>query len=664
MPSTHLVRTTLHVASNRPSILPNSAGGGGGIDFSTYQRTQAALVKSRLVLSAALMDPRVADLSVVRRKADPVAWLEKSIKADYAIAPEILSISLSGEEPEELVVLVNAVRDAYLQEIVNREQNELNARLDRLKQFYTSSEEALRRKWATLRGLAQSVGAQDAQTLDRTHQYVLMRLSMVQRELTQVRSDLRKAQAEILVEQAKVKAIDQMEVPEGAIEEQIRKDPVFEKQQFEIAALEREEEKVKRLAVQPDHPAVQKAAAALKAARKILEERRAQLRPLLVAQLRERARYAAESIAAQRRGQVNFLLQLEKDLQQEVKNLEGQTGQIKKGSVEIESLREEVQREDKAVQKLGDQIQTLTFELQAPSRVTLLESAASTPKPDRRGLLASGAGLGGFGLALLGVAWWEFRARRVSGAHEVSQGLGIRLFGAIPALPRRARGRLNRSSGPRELRWRNLLTESIDMTRAVLVRAARKDSVRVVMVTSALAGEGKTSLSSHLAISLARAGFNTLLIDGDLRRPAVHRLFDAEVQPGFNEVLRGEADITSVIRPTHVPGLALVPAGEWNTHSTQALAQEGVDSLLRRLRAEYDFIVVDSSPVLPVVDPLLLGQNADGVLFSILHDVSRLPSVYAAYERVAAMGIRILGAVLSGTQEGIYDPTYQRTSAV
>src|SRR5205823_4998314 len=148
--------------------------------------------------------------------------------------------------------------------------------------------------------------------------------------------------------------------------------------------------------------------------------------------------------------------------------------------------------------------------------------------------------------------------------------------------------------------------------------------VQVVMVTSALPGEGKTSLSTHLAISLARAGFNTLLIDGDLRRPAVHRLFDAEVGPGFNELLRGEVGLAAVTRPTLVPGLSLIPAGQWSPHSTQALSQDGTGTLLKPLRSQYDFIIVDSSPILPVVDPLLLGQHADAVLFSILHDVSRL----------------------------------------
>jgi hypothetical protein len=361
------------------------------------------------------MDPRVSELSIVRGKAHPVAWLQGSIKADYTIAPEILSISLSGENPEEMAILVNAVRDAYLNEIVNREQNELNTRLDRLKQFLRSREEILRRKRATLRQLAQSLGVQDPQALPRAHQYVIERLATIQRELTQTRTELRRAQAEALAEAAKQKALDGHAIPEKDIEEQLRKDVTIERRQLEIAQLGREYDKARRLS-NNDHPAAVRAAAALAAAEQEQTERRKKLRPLLEEQLRKRARHAAQVSAAQRKERVEFLQQLEKELQKEVQTLEAETGKIKKGSIQIETLRDEVTWEEDAVRMLRGQIQTLEFELQAPSRVTLLESAASTPKKDLRALLAGGAGFAAFACMLFGVGWWGFRARRVNRA--------------------------------------------------------------------------------------------------------------------------------------------------------------------------------------------------------------------------------------------------------
>src|SRR5262249_30888475 len=135
-------------------------------------------------------------------------------------------------------------------------------------------------------------------------------------------------------------------------------------------------------------------------------------------------------------------------------------------------------------------------------------------------------------------------------------------------------------ASPADVYWQNLLTESIDATRTMLQHAARQSGLRVVMVTSALGGEGKTSLASHLATSLARAGCRTLLIDGDLRRPVVHRLFDVDGTPGLSEVLRGEAAVEDAVSPTPVDSLWILPAGAYDGQTLQVLARGGARPVL------------------------------------------------------------------------------------
>ena len=156
-----------------------------------------------------------------------------------------------------------------------------------------------------------------------------------------------------------------------------------------------------------------------------------------------------------------------------------------------------------------------------------------------------------------------------------------------------------------------------------------------------------------------------MLIDGDLRQPAAHRLFDLPVEPGLSEVLRGELELADVIRPTTVGRLWLMPAGQWDAHALQALAQEGVGSLVEQLREEYEFIIVDSCPVLPVTDTLMLGQHVDTVLFSVLRGTSQLPTLYAAWQRLAALEIPVLGAVVAGggSSLGGLDFQYPRPAA-
>ena len=198
------------------------------------------------------------------------------------------------------------------------------------------------------------------------------------------------------------------------------------------------------------------------------------------------------------------------------------------------------------------------------------------------------------------------------------------------------------------------MLESSDGLRTVLLQAGRNEGVRVVMVTSAGIGEGKTSLACQLAASLGRSGRRTLLIDSDLRNPAAHTQFNMQLAPGFAEALRGEIDPDDAIKPTSVANLSLLPAGQCDPAAIQALVQDEVQTLFFHLKEEYEFVILDTSPVLPVADALVIGQYADAVLFSVLRDVSKLPLVYEAQQRLAALGIRMLGAVVSGEKARIY----------
>ncbi len=130
----------------------------------------------------------------------------------------------------------------------------------------------------------------------------------------------------------------------------------------------------------------------------------------------------------------------------------------------------------------------------------------------------------------------------------------------------------------------------------------------------------------------------------------MHHLFNVANEPGLSEVLRGEVDLKDAVRPTSLGRLWVLPAGHWDSHALEALAQEGVRSVFDQLKEDYDFIIVDSSPVLPVADSLNLAQNVDAVIFSVLRDVSTTPTLYAAQQRLSSLGVRILGGVVIGEQ--------------
>jgi MinD-like ATPase involved in chromosome partitioning or flagellar assembly len=120
------------------------------------------------------------------------------------------------------------------------------------------------------------------------------------------------------------------------------------------------------------------------------------------------------------------------------------------------------------------------------------------------------------------------------------------------------------------------------------------------------------------------------------------------MQPGYSEVALGEVELADAILPTTLDGLSFMAAGQWDREVLQALARDGLEGIFEKLQEEFDFVVIDSHPVLPATDSLLIGQRVDAVILSVLREVSQMPRVYAASQRLTTLGIRVLGAVVNG----------------
>jgi Mrp family chromosome partitioning ATPase len=139
----------------------------------------------------------------------------------------------------------------------------------------------------------------------------------------------------------------------------------------------------------------------------------------------------------------------------------------------------------------------------------------------------------------------------------------------------------------------------------------------------------------------------------------MHRLFDVPLTPGCSEILCQEVDVSDAVQPTSVPNLWMIPAGQCSNRVITALAQgHPLETLFNRLRGQFDFIVVDSCPVLPVADALLIGQHVDGAVISILQDISQLPKVLNASERLTQLNIPLLGAVVNGIKTDVHTYGY------
>src|SRR5262249_50789127 len=157
---------------------------------------QAASVKGRLVLSRALKEEEVRKLPVVREQEDALAWLEGRLEVDFDLSPELMRVSMTGEDPDALKTLVNAVVQAYVREAVSREQKQRAERVEELKRVQGELDVLLKEKKATLRTLARDFGGVDAKLRVLYQGMALKRLALIEAEMVALHRELTRAKVE------------------------------------------------------------------------------------------------------------------------------------------------------------------------------------------------------------------------------------------------------------------------------------------------------------------------------------------------------------------------------------------------------------------------------------------------------------------------------------
>jgi capsular exopolysaccharide synthesis family protein len=613
-------------------------------DYPVYIRTLAAQLTSRPVIQQALKSDEVKRLNLEARVPDPAQYLSEELKAEGNEQSEFLTLLMNSNDPSEAVAVVKAVSASFMDMIVYAETRSRAQHLADLEKVYGETSDSLKKKRADLKKLADSLGTTDKDTLTQQQVQILESLRDARNYRNQTASELFKTQALLDAHKTRLEALKKAPVAAPDLEAAVDTDTEYK--QF-AERLKRMETLVSDYGEGSREPTAIAARAKVTELKKKLDERKAEVEAKLKRRTEKRDLSEVELVRVQLENQITTLQGELERRERDVKELAAKVAQIGASTNELEALRADVRREEQTVNDLGSQVEHLRIEVRSnPPRVSLFQEADLQKKDMKKQILATAAAPIGVVFAVcMGLAWSEHRQRRVRSACDVAEGLGMRVVGAVPAL-RNAERHLVGTNGEPEIEAYPVL-ESFDGIRTQLLHDARAGATRVVQVTSAVAGEGKTTLACHLATSLARAGRKTLLVDGDLRRPAVHQLFELPLQPGLSEVLLAEVEVADGVQQTTLNGLSVMAAGQWDREVLQALARDGLEGVFERLREEFDFIVVDSHPVLPAADALLLARHADAVILSVLREVSQTPRVYAASRRLESVGARVLGAVVN-----------------
>ncbi len=657
MPAKYMATATLRLDPTPPrNVLESSE------DYANLRSYLAMWAKSEPVLDATLKKEEIGELSEISAQgANQAAWMRSAAVVDDKTGFQVLRLTLSGDRPDETAKAVNAWAATCSELYAGSEEAKIKERIKQVQKNYNEGAKQLRDKRNQLQARRDLLGLKDPATLAKELDSTQDLLKSLQIQRTLLELDETKSETEVTKLNERIKTPAKLTISDGAVDEAINKelkDDVITRAQLEdLVKIQAELANVQSRLIPADRdndPNVVPLRNQVERIQSLVAQQKDLRRPQAEKQLRAKALddlvAEAQKTSDHIDGDKSQLATLDKKISEQetlIADLRAGSHAAGRSNGDVDSSQAEVNALDAEVKKSGEELASLESSLPVTPRLTVTETAAPpmSVSNDKRIKAAAGAFLGLFGLVFLGVAATEFRARRVYKSEDVSQGLGLPLMGTVPALSAK-----NRAAAPvADDNTMGPMIESVDGIRARLLYAGRSETLRVVMVASAVSGEGKTTLASHLAASLARGGRRTLLVDGDLRNPAVHKLFGLAAGPGFSELLRGELEPVQVVQNTPLENLSLLAAGVSDRAALQALAQEGVlRNVFDELKEQYDFLIVDVSPILPVADALLIGEHADAALLSVLRNVSRLPAVHAAQERLASLGIRVLGAVVIG----------------
>lgn len=251
----------------------------------------------------------------------------------------------------------------------------------------------------------------------------------------------------------------------------------------------------------------------------------------------------------------------------------------------------------------------------------------------------------------LGLAYVADEAdRRFRSPEEIRDDFGVPVIGHIPDIhnpdiveneeTRRELCAIDEPDGA--------VSEAYRAVRTALYFSARGGGHQIIQVTSASPGDGKTTLAANLAVSIADSGKRVLLVDADLRKPRVHRVFGVMNKIGVCEVLSGEAELPDAVQESEVDNLSLLLCGTRPTNPAELLTSRRFAELLEFMRPRYDMIIVDTPPALVVTDALNVAPRTDGVLMVMKLTKNARQGGKKTLEELQEVGSKVLGVIVNG----------------
>ncbi len=652
----YLARAEIRVKPIIPHLVFRTEDSGLIPMYQSYLNTQVSVIRNPTVLQRVLDQPAVQKTEWYTDPSPPLGPGKLNLEVlrdELEVTPrgrtELIDVSVLSRNARDAVVIVNAVIDEYVRYVHEQAEQSDDRLFTQLTNEYNTYKTKIAGGERVIEDYRKQLGTGDPEELITQKR---VRLDAAEAELREHRRKIvsmqwQLQQLEEMLEVRRRPATQPAEKrPEVALSYQ--DDPEWRRLSNAVKAAEHEVE-VYGLRLGSRHPKMEEARRAVELAKRNLREREEQLETALTAPeeaIGPSAPGRSVSLAARvedARQRLGLLKQEEQLLEANLNTEREEFNRIFSMAGDLAKEQEKVAHDREMYEAVRTRLSQKAMERNVPGSISVLSRAMSPSEPykDRRLLLSVFAIMAGLGSGV-GVAFLRAAASQsIQTAMDVPRAVSAPFLGQLPLLGEGDRHGVDEVA---------LQAEFLRMARTALLERLGGASGRAILITSAGAGSGKTTVATLLSKSLAQCGRRVLLVDADLRRPAVGYRLGIQGGPGLVGALRGTSTDEECIIATDNQRLNVLPGGGHRGGSEPELLANGTFAqCMERWRSCYDIIVLDSPPVLPVADARILARNVDGAVMVVREGHCRRADVVDALAHLATAGTTLLGTIFIGS---------------
>lgn len=632
-----------------------------------FAQTQIELLRGPFIIGRALETKGLAEIPELREiagKEDAVLWISQRLKAIQIGKSEIYEVSFTTRHPESARKVVEAIVDTYMEFQTGESDSQRQHLLEVLEEELLLFDRKIELARERLREQSKQATGEDGVVLGTTPgtngpptalqgRFALMSSLQQQLVTAEVAAELAKARVKAM----KAEIDKDVRVPEGQIEATITADPGVVKLKRD---LQNAEDTLRKLNQKSQHYArVQEEVKKLTAD---LDAKKESLKAQILKDAEEHVRSQRRDVFSAAEADLASKEQTAALLKERIDDERGEQLQSGDKSLELKFAGDELHNVEQVRARVNDRIVQLRTESRALPQVYNIMKAKLPEFPEGPTLVKKLAmvGAAAFFAPFVLLIGWDVAHRRVFEREQLEREFDLRLVSEIAALPTRAL--VPRPGAEKAYQLQShLFEESVNSLRTALAVDEQIKDARVFVVASAVSGEGKTNLSSQLAMSWSHAiQGRVVVVDADLRAPNIHDMFEVQSAPGLADILRGTNTLDESLVMDWGDRLFILPAGDIGTSSPAHLfSSPRFRDCIAQLRTRFDKVIIDVPPVLCASETLLIAKEADGVLMCARHDYSRAGQFKQAHDRLVGAGVKVVGAVLNGAPVHKYSYSYR-----